>query len=359
MSKHATWVALRVVLVASAWLPNLRGQQARAAAEVAPANITQLEDAVLAQRRRIRSGHFRVKQTFVSFASGRRNEAEMVTWLDGSRVREDQESGGVVRTKCFGEKLYYGYEHREGYGLEVRDFRFASRKDHHYFVHDPTILMLYPLWYRVSESVHKESFIGSPRRTKFALQRTQWDGQEAWQVSFMQNDCRITYWVVPSRGYSIVRMASYAPTPQTVIEHSVQSTNAHVRDGIWFPTTVRYVELVDGKLTEQEDLEIETISINEPIDSAIFTPSGMNIPPGTVASRFPRTSDDKLMWDGKQVVRISDEEFFAKAAAWDAKKAGGDQLRRFTFLALSVMLAGIGAMSLWRRHVKQGASASA
>jgi len=326
-----------------------------------PEDIKQLEDAILANRRSINSGHFRVKRVYDSPGEKEHQEWEITTWIDGLRVREELKREDADVTQCYGDKYFYRntfwkLPKPRNSVLTVMDLKLVDRKNQYYF-HEPLMLMLHPLWYRAAVNYHMETVVGSPGRTQLRTDTTTWDGRDARKVSFAIGENSLAYWVVPSQGHSIVRMEQRwqdREKKEGMQLNCVQCSVQHTRDGIWFPTKVRYQEFLNGGLLTQEDLDIEVLSVNQPIALAMFEPETMGIPADTLVQRMPRDPGGELKWDGQRIVRMTEEDLLKRMAR---RPDGSGTFRRVLLLSLSLVFAGIGGAVMWWRYMRKPSDA--
>lgn len=326
--------------------------------------IQQLEDAILTQRRLIVSGHIRVSREFTDLTGPRRidEQSDIITYFDATsgakRIREDLTQNGISTVQCFDGTLWYWY--RTGpassngtrYSLGVKELTSRDLEGPAY-LHQPVLLMLHPLWYKGTVGFHMEQFIGSPQRRGFSAAPCRWENTDAWKVSFeitRAGGAAMSYWVVPSWGYSVVKMELKSDDDGVAKKFSVQCAVKEVAKGIWFPSEVHWQDVAGEAWKRKEDLRIEVVSINRPIDQSIFGPGTMGIPPGTdVARVVSGTGSGPLKWDGKAIVPRSREEALARLAVPDGS---GHRLRPMVMLATSLLLALAGLAGLWWRHLR-------
>lgn len=327
---------------------------------IVPEKVKELEDDILARRRAIKSGQIRVSRIWKSTLPPGDRQDVITTWFDGPLVREDLRQGSVTTTRCYGADRFYTYSDQKfadggGYVMQVRDLQHADRAQ--WYVHQPTMLMLHPLWFRAAGRFHMESYIRTPSRSNFSAEQTPLDGVDTWKVSYdivQKVPSRVTYWVVPSQGFSIVRMEqSYSGPDGMAYRDMVRATVKQASAGIWFPVSVVYERTENNRLMIQEDLTVELISANEGMDPSVFQPETMNVPAGTTVVRVPPDPRGNLIWDGKRIVVETARDRLARlseATKWSAH--GSDRLRRAVFLGLSALLAVIGALLYWRRRAR-------
>lgn len=94
---------------------------------------------------------------------------------------------------------------------------------------------------------------------------------------------------------------------QPVLERNVIEYGSTAVPGVRFPTRVTFTQTFNDKVAMTEDLSIELIDLNQPIDPVTFSLAG--IPGITLGTPILWVSDDLrregfggLVWDGKSVV---------------------------------------------------------
>jgi hypothetical protein len=132
-------------------------------------------------------------------------------------------------------------------------------------------------------------------------------------------------------------------------EDAVQCSVRHVRDDIWFPATVQYRETRGGTVVKEENLQVDFLSFNEPIDPKVFEPASMNVPPETTVVRSPGDPRGALKWDGKAIVVVTEEEALARLG----RPSPAGWPRRILFLGGSLAFALIAAGVFWWRYARR------
>ena len=202
----------------------------------------------------------------------------------------------------------------------------------------------------------RETYVGRADRSSPTAVRDRHAGFDCWRVSYTTpKGGTVAYWVDPERGYNVLRIegafTSFAGKP---IVDRVDCDLQKV-EGLWFPRSCRYRRTEEGgKVTSQEDLEVEVVSLNEPIDPEVFSLQGIDIIPEDatvvwVSDREPpveKPGIGSLKWDGEKL-------FWSDALPGSAaEEAGGNTL----LLVLSVVFAGVAvAAVLWLRRGTAGA----
>lgn len=113
-------------------------------------------------------------------------------------------------------------------------------------------------------------------------------------------------WIVPDKGYSVVRLESSHPPqaaegPRKVYFEIDNEYPSDVRDGVWFPKRSR-VRRYDsaGVLVYESTTEVEVADFNRPPDPSVFTLAGLKLSPGVPV--MDQSGGRPKFWDGTKVV---------------------------------------------------------
>jgi hypothetical protein len=113
----------------------------------------------------------------------------------------------------------------------------------------------------------------------------------------------------PSKKLFPVFAEQFSPIGQEGGLHNTIETTPvlHKSSGCWYPAKWVYERHENGKLTKKEEVSVELISLNEPIDPALFTLNGLErLKPDTrvnwLASSPPPPAEGSLLWNGKDIV---------------------------------------------------------
>ncbi len=170
---------------------------------------------------------------------------------------------------------------------------------------DLRILGMYPEPTPVLYNLHLQSIISRADREEIKMQRDRWNGEECWVISFRTRTKSLwEMWVVPSRGYSVVRSVVKADQKRVATVASVESDVQKIKGTeFWFPRTVTYKRQANGEINLEEVVTIKQASFNQALDENVFKLAGMNIAKGTViAGRLPNGQAQAWSWDGSQVI---------------------------------------------------------
>jgi hypothetical protein len=121
----------------------------------------------------------------------------------------------------------------------------------------------------------------------------------------------------------------------------------------WFPKKVRYRRVQDGQETIGQDLDVELVSMNRPLEEKWFGPETMDVPPGTLVSSIPHDPAAPLKWDGARVVGMNEFER-ADLLYGHPRETHGAHRRLFTAISAAFGLAAVALVVL--RRYRQRAS---
>jgi hypothetical protein len=340
---------LRTILFAVMLLALPFSGLAAPATSPSPPEVKELEEAILATRRSIATGHFRLVYRWREPAAGTSGINTFSIWLDGTLRRQDYESEGVVHIDCIGEGYHYLYKHGLG-PFALTATKLEDLKRENLFMYDPRITMMYPTSLGFAHNYHMETIINSPRRKDFTLEPTEWEGKPAVQVScrIVPSNSRLTYRAVPSLNHSIVFMELVSEGSKIKYVDTARCTLQRIGEKFWFPKRAEQQRTEDGKPTHASEVDIEVVSINQPVPPEEFTPAGMNVPPETTVAVIPPIDGKQFKWDGKRIVTMTGEELLARRARLEARlQEPGENKLQIVLLATAALFGTIGCAILW------------
>ncbi|MDR0703502.1 MAG: outer membrane lipoprotein-sorting protein [Planctomycetaceae bacterium] len=147
-------------------------------------------------------------------------------------------------------------------------------------------------------------------------------------------------WIAPSKGYSVIRF-EIRSTDGIYYEYTDLKVQEYKNSGIWYPYYSKFERYENNELTISEEMDIDVISINEPIDDKYFSLASLNIPPGTMVAD-PELGRGNYVWDGKEVVS---EDFYRYGSGIPQQSP---RSRYFVLLAINLLI--IGIYFLWKFH---------
>jgi len=298
------------------------------------------------------SGHLRIIEEWRDSSAGASRKFTYTIWFQGSLIRQDRETNGVVDIECSGDVYHYSF--KRGLG----PFALTATKLDHFktdnlFIIDPRRTMMHPTSVPMAYAFHLDFFVGSPNRDEFALEQINWEGEPAVAVSFRMtlSGSRVVYWVVPGRSHNIVRMQRVGVSPEITIDDSVKCTLQRINGDQWFPKHIEQRRLENGTPTKTSEADIEVMSLNQPVAAECFTPASMSVPIGTSVTVIPQESLGSLKWDGKQIVPLTNDELSARMERAQgpmrrAQAPAENKLRTLLFAA-SGLFALLGCAIVW------------
>ena len=289
-----------------------------------PNNIGEIEANVLAGRRAIKSGNIVIQSQMRDGTYS--SERVWTVYFMGKNIRQDVKTrydvvpkgvtdADYVDTTCFTDDSLISCSNQimpDGgiMVLAIRDLK-EMKAESVFDVVDPRILGLAPLDFQTSSRMYRvDSFIASRNRENVLLSRDVKDGIECWKEEFKSPGFSGTRaWIAPTKGYSIVRMEQGFTAGGTNYLDSVElAIKKHEKSGIWFPASQHYQRVEDGdRVTREEHLKVTIVSLNEALESKVFTPAGMSIRPDTPVMFLPEKGTGRYVWDGNRIVKANEE----------------------------------------------------
>jgi hypothetical protein len=146
--------------------------------------------------------------------------------------------------------------------------------------------------------------------------------------------------IAPSKGYSALRIEIRSPNGE-YYEYTDLKVQEYKKTGIWYPFYSKLERYENNELTLSEEMDIEVISINEPIDDKYFSVASLNVPPGTMVAD-PELGSGNYVWDGKEVVS---ENFYRYGSGIVPPSS---RSRYLMLLAINLLI--IGLYCLWKYY---------
>ncbi len=323
----------------------------------------ELEQRVLSSRRAITRGHFILK------SQGREGDTPVsCNWeirIDHSRRRGDMTANDMSprgvqqasfrQVSCFGDKDHYFFSDRVPNGggqlCVVVQNRDAASEQPPLLIPEPRMLGLVPLDFVTMQSSHSESFIGAADRGEPLLTRDTQRSMDCWRISYTKrNGVSVRFWIASELGESIVRieqhfsMQSRANSHTDVIDFVDCEVAKHGPSGMWFPTSCFYQRVEGGnRVTREEKLAIEVVSLNEPLDSDLFTLAALGIPSGRRVAMLGRPAES-LLWNGSEIVAAQAE----KPSILEVAQRESRSRQIYIYSTISVITAFVAAVLVWR-----------
>jgi hypothetical protein len=298
--------------------------------------VSDLEREILASRRLIKSGEFKID---VTSGNEFRPEAHYHTWFtEGGRIRQELRFKKDLQVSLFNPESAAFYNTRGG---DLADPMLTQRpllrlvpvaeakpNEDPFYVCPPTLLMLVPAQFELLISYHDDSHLASQGREALEVHRATWKDLPAFTVSYTKpvTGNVYEYDVVPSRGYSIVEWRMRGATRGRIFERFQVRLTCQLKEierGIWFPDILEYTSKWETKPPSRETVQVEVISINRPIDDKVFTLAFDRLPAGQVIAQYlermngsrkpatqpaPATIKPLLYWDGEKIRPMTQQD---------------------------------------------------
>lgn len=113
----------------------------------------------------------------------------------------------------------------------------------------------------------------------------------------------ISYWLALDMGVNPLKIEIVAGEQKTLVntEYSQEKNS-----GLWFPKKISVAKYDAGKQILTETCEVKQVSLNTPVDKALFALSGLGIEPGRKVwdMSSETTLNNHLIWSGDALVTI-------------------------------------------------------
>jgi hypothetical protein len=322
-----------------------------------------LQRQVIEYRKRLNSGHI-VYHTKL-FQKGKRepaNDRKTEVWFEGKKIRNDIWGRFYynVGIKDVVRRIHCHHCEKEGHlidypglqewqgkpmAMDLQPLSWYPSKQNPAYVTDPRMVGLAPLSLAMLSSLNLDRNNWLVRKDQYnrTIERGRWQEKKAYKISFnIPPDQKISIWVVPEYGPSVVRIECHDKMIYTQLECAYAQ-----KFGFWYPVHYVYEYMRDNQSDQKEVADIEVLSLNEPIDPEIFQLKGMQIPVGTPVS----TDQGILIWNGKELV--------PEEAPLRNVYRSGVGLRQWLLWGTSLVLALLAAFFVYRYFFRRsGQSAS-
>jgi hypothetical protein len=147
-------------------------------------------------------------------------------------------------------------------------------------------------------------------------------------------------WIAPTNGYSVLRF-EIRSADGVYHEYTDLKVKEYKNSGIWYPYYSKSERYANNELIISEEMDIEVVSINEPIDDKFFSLASLNVPVGTMVAD-PELGSGNYVWDGKEVIS---ENWYRYGSGISPRSP---KSRYLTLLAINLLI--IGLYCLWKYH---------
>ncbi len=319
-----------------------------------------IEQKVLAYRRAMQCGHLVLThKTYIRGVYAPRDDRVTTLWFDGSRIRNDE----VFRydnAETTHREVRCNNCERSGHRVMYNDIqipigrlaltlRKAQPSDSRetYSPIDPRLLGMAPESVPNLIRANLETWVGRSDRSPPSCQRLSWKELDAWRIDYVTLKGRpVRMWMVPAYGPSLARLETELDVDGQHYFFSVESAfRQHATSGLWFPSTVTSEQHIDGVLEEKEVVDVQVVSLNEPLDPVVFTLAGMDIPKDTPITGIKSSDGSTFFWNGKEIVPQVEQP--------RNKYTSNPTTRRWLFIVNAVFLALVAAVLFWRSRRQQ------
>ncbi|NQT14623.1 MAG: hypothetical protein HQ582_17835 [Planctomycetes bacterium] len=331
--------------------------------------IAAIERRVIANRLAMHQWRIRVSFTRESKGTRREPDAPVGTgytfYLDGKRSRVDWtfryikkppgiDEGSYTSTAIWSDDQHIDYstqcfEDGAKSALEVADREWSLKNEANGEIRLPPLRALGMLPFGLLINGTMTDCIGNPNRTELRMSDDIVDGIKCKKISFVsEGGLPSRVWVAPDMGPSVVRMEqewkakshNYFYRTDVVVEE-------YRNTGIWFPVSAEWRQSQDGNdSTMREAVQVEILSLNEPLDPKFFTIADLNVPAGSFVNKRPSTANH--IWDAEQVVNENSAELLDQRG-----DENGTSGRRIALLGTALLLAVLCGVFLWRHFVRE------
>ena len=335
--------------------------------------IAVVEERVIANRLAMHQWHMRVTFAVEDEDSRREPDAPVAagytSYVDGDRIRIDStfryakkmpgvDEDSFTITTIWGndEHIMYStrrFEDGAKAALEVADRDWSLNEEHNGEIRIPPVrkMGMLPGGLLVDQPLTK--CIGNPNRTELRMSDDVLNDIECKKLSFVSDGGLPTrVWVAPAMGYSVVRMEhDWKSKSHDYLDRTDVVVEEYQDTGIWFPVSAGWQRIQDSKVTTmRETVEVEILSLNEPLDPKFFSIADLNVPVGTFVNRRPYSGS--FVWDGEQVVDEKSAELLDERVDERVDESGASG-RRLALLATALLLAVLCGVFLWRHFGRE------
>jgi len=272
-----------------------------------PAKAEDLEQAAIRTRLAIRSGYVRFQLTERSTRGGEvtTHVSERETWVDGNKVRAEftYKKGpdqGVHKLECRNcEREGWGIlaTDRPGQVTEFYPLDTPGRPPVREAIDPRNIGYSASIYVTLANHPVARAFDLAGDAPKSVTKRVV-GGREVIQVSWDgKNKAATVIQMDPARGGNISRIEHALKMEEGLWKRVMVSDLVAVK-GVWFPSRVVLTETMDGKVREEETIEVHEFRPNVPIPPEMFTLAGTKLKPEP-SIMMPNQKQTAVLRDGK------------------------------------------------------------
>jgi hypothetical protein len=285
---------------------------------VSPPGWDELFRGIVQSRKELQSGQVHVKMTISDVGES------AVEWLwtlsfDGNKKRADIVRGGyqeVVCLNCYSTMTRFLYTTKPS---PIVDGKMALTFDDGYDKESGIEYIPDPRWfgYVPMDIVNTQHFIPvlmyqstSNRQGKSpTVTDVTFSNIPCWRVDYKQGNVDHSIWLSQSETSRVLCVEGRFSLDSMLFVDQVIVDDDLFEGKIYFPKTLHYKRLENGKVTRLVKTEIEVISLNQPLPADTFSPKGVSFlkPDTPVAWHLDRDRpfpEGELIWDGDNVVLL-------------------------------------------------------
>lgn len=226
---------------------------------------------------------------------------------DGQPMTPVDKSGNVEARVVLTPDQFLFCEATEFEGPVRNSVRTGPRKDakpYEPMIFRVEMLGLIPMPSGLLHRTPLESFYDVAERTECTIEPERLDEIDTLKSSYIRADGqRVTFWIASELGHSVLQMefSSVSKKGKRRLQR-VHSKLAQHGD-VWFPSECEYTCYSDDELIAHELWLVKNATFNSPIDPAVFTLAGLDLPQGTYVVG-DSGQEGKLalgVWDGEKL----------------------------------------------------------
>jgi hypothetical protein len=310
-----------------------------------PQTVEQICARILESRRALRSGEMLIvrESSTVRDAKKDRRQSMLHLWFDGAKCRLEElhepstdrngrESPRYTENTCRGcysDTTFVWHSDRPvnpKMAVVVADI--GLRKIPRYKLPNPRLFGLGASNLHNCDWADMDDFVGNKARTDESVVRETYNDEVCWKVEYrlpsvpQEIPWTLRFWVSPKQGGSIVRIEYQGKYKDNEFIPTVDCENQKAADGgLWFPRRLIWeTGKVGAEPLTHEEAQITLVSLNKPIDPAVFTFKAIrSITPGLFVSRESKERDPNFFNDQIVAVREGRDVHHA-TAVWTGEK---------------------------------------
>lgn len=127
-----------------------------------------------------------------------------------------------------------------------------------------------------------DAFYDVVERTEWTIEPERLDEVDTLKSSYFRADGqRVTFWIAPELGHSVVQTEFSSLSKQGKRRTQRVHSKLAQHGDVWFPSECEYTCYSDDELIAHELWIVKNATFNSPIDPAVFTLAGLELPQGT------------------------------------------------------------------------------